>query len=271
MNYIFIQIFFFLLLFQLEFNEKTNNNQDKTFKKEQKSEIINLTDNNFNSFVVDGKYNRWLILFYIQSCYHCDRALYILDNILYKNQFKVINNIKFGKIDVSLNSKVHFRFNISQVPQYIIIENNTMIELDLYPNEQNLIEFIESNFSNSMRRFPLPKINFLKYYYLSFDNSISFFVNKINNFLTYYNINYTINPIIFILLYIILCVVFWTIIIKGYIKCCDSKKKVQSNDPIEKEEKYEKDIDKKKDEDKNDNKNSKERKNRFKNKKHKKK
>ena len=169
------------------------------------------------------------ILFYTGTCYHCNRALQILDIILSKNQFKVINNIKFGKIDVSLNTQINLRFNVSQVPQIIMIENKSMIELDLYPNEKNLLNFIESNFSNSLNRFPLPKNNLLKYYYLSFDNSLSFFVNKINDFLKSYNINYAINPFIFILIYIIFCVIFWTIIFKGYMKCCSSKQKENLN------------------------------------------
>ena len=232
MNIIFIQIFFFLLLFPIELNENSNANHDNVIKKEQKSELINLTDRNFNSFVVNGKYNRWLILFYIESCYHCERALHILNKILDKNKFEVKNNIKFGKIDISINTKINFRFNISQVPEIIMIENNTMIELDLYPNERNLLNFIESNFSNSLNIFPLPKNDLLKYYYLSFNNSLSFFVYKINDILQSYNINYTINPIIFIMLYIIFCLIFWFIIIKGYIKCCPHQKKEVLNNTL---------------------------------------
>ena len=131
MNFIFIQTFFFLLLFQSELQKDINNKQEKILEKENKYELINLTDKNFNTFVNNGKYNRWLILFYIETCYHCERALQNLNNILYKRQFKVINNIKFGIIDVSVNTKINYRFNISQFPQIILIENNSMIELDL--------------------------------------------------------------------------------------------------------------------------------------------
>ena len=225
MNFIFIQIFFFLLLFQSELQKDINNKQEKILEKENKYELINLTDKNFNTFVNNGKYNRWLILFYIETCYHCERALQNLNNILYKKQFKVINNIKFGIIDVSVNTKINYRFNISQVPQIILIENNSMIELDLYPNEKNFINFIESNISDSKNIFPVPKINLLKYYYLLLDNSIYHFVDKLDEFLKSYNINYATNPIIFILLYIIFCVVLWTIIFKVFFKFCEYKKK----------------------------------------------
>ena len=239
MNYILVQIFFFLLQFNIEFNEVLNTNKNSQPKKEQKSEIIILNDNNFNSFVKDGRDNRWLIIFFSESCYYCNRAIQILNNILYKNQFKSVNNIKFGKIDISINTKINFRFNISEVPYIALIDNNSMIELNLYPNEKNLLNFIESNLSQWKNKFNIPKNNLLKYYYMSFDNSISIFVNNINNFLKSRHINYSMNSIVFMLLYIVLCIIFWTIIFKGCIICiicCGHKKKEDSNNNINNEE-----------------------------------
>ena len=239
MNYILVQIFFFLLQFNIEINEVLNTNKNSQPKKEQKSEIIILNDNNFHTFVKDGRDNRWLIIFFSESCYYCNRAIQILNNILYKNQFKSVNNIKFGKIDISINTKVNFRFNISEVPYIALIDNNSMIELNLYPNEKNLLNFIESNLSQWKNKLNIPKNNLLKYYYMSFDNSISIFVNNINNFLKSRHINYSMNSIVFMLLYIVLCIIFWTIIFKGCIICiicCGHKKKEDSNNNINNEE-----------------------------------
>ena len=239
MNYILVQIFFFLLQFNIEFNEVLNTNKNSQPKKEQKSEIIILNDNNFHTFVKDGRDNRWLIIFFSESCYYCNRAIQILNNILYKNQFKSVNNIKFGKIDISINTKINFRFNISEVPYIALIDNNSMIELNLYPNEKNLLNFIESNLSQWKNKLNIPKNNLLKYYYMSFDNSISIFVNNINNFLKSRHINYSMNSIVFMLLYIVLCIIFWTIIFKGCIICiicCGHKKKEDSNNNINNEE-----------------------------------
>lgn len=239
MNYILVQIFFFLLQFNIEINEVLNTNKNSQPKKEQKSEIIILNDNNFHTFVKDGRDNRWLIIFFSESCYYCNRAIQILNNILYKNQFKSVNNIKFGKIDISINTKINFRFNISEVPYIALIDNNSMIELNLYPNEKNLLNFIESNLSQWKNKFNIPKNNLLKYYYMSFDNSISIFVNNINNFLKSRHINYSMNSIVFMLLYIVLCIIFWTIIFKGCIICiicCGHKKKEDSNNNINNEE-----------------------------------
>ena len=44
-------------------------------------------------------------------------------------------------------------------------------------------------------------------------------------FLKSYNIHYATNPFIFILLYIIFCVILWTIIFKVFFKFCEGKKK----------------------------------------------
>ena len=88
-----------------------------------------------------------------------------------------------------------------------------MIELDLYPNENNLLNFIELNYSKWKNRKNVPKNNILKYYF-SMDKSISDFVNNINNFLKSKNIDYSMNPIIFILLHIVLFIIFLTIMIK---------------------------------------------------------
>ena len=239
MNYILVQIFFFLLQFNIEINEILNTNKNSQPKKEQKSEIIILNDNNFHTFVKDGRDNRWLIIFFSESCYYCNRAIQILNNILYKNQFKSVNNIKFGKIDISINTKINFRFNISEVPYIALIDNNSMIELNLYPNEKNLLNFIESNLSQWKNKFNIPKNNLLKYYYMSFDNSISIFVNNINNFLKSRHINYSMNSIVFMLLYVVLCIIFWTIIFKGCIICiicCGHKKKEDSNNNINNDE-----------------------------------
>ena len=253
MNCILVQIFFFLLQFNIELNDVINTNKKSQLKKEQKSEIITLNDNNFNYFVKDGKDNRWLIIFFIESCYHCNRALQILKNILYKNHFKSINNIKFGKIDVSLNEKINFRFNISEVPYIALIDNSSMIELDLYPNEKNLLNFIESNISQWENKFNIPKNNLLKYYYISMDKSLSNFVKNINDFLISRNINYSLNPIIFILLYIVLCIILWTIIFSVYIICCGHKKKEDINNIINNNENSDEKKDKEDINDKNEN------------------
>lgn len=231
MKYSFFMIFFFLVQFKIELNDNISiiSNPKRILEKEQKSEFINLSDKNFNSYVCNGKYNRWFIIFYSPGCYYCDRALQVMEKILYKNNYKIVNNIKFGKIDILENDKISFRFNISQIPNIIIIENNSMIELDLYPNEENLLYFIKSNFSDALNILPIPKINYLKYYYLSLENSFSILVGKINNILISFNINYNINFIKFILLYLIFLIIFWIIVIKGFTKCCRTNKKVNLN------------------------------------------
>ena len=65
-----------------------------------------------------------------------------------------------------------------------MVENNTMYELDLYPNEKNLINFIRTDFRNVTKDLkPFPHINILKYHFILFKNSLSFIVEKLNEYL----------------------------------------------------------------------------------------
>ena len=225
MNVLFIQIFFFLQNIHIEMGKDITKNVQKDKNKEEKSELIILNDSNFDTFVKNGENNRWLIIFYLETCYFCHRAIDVLNDILYRNQYTKINNIKFGKLDLLLNTKINFRFNISEVPFIFLVENNSMIELDSYPNEINILNFIEKNFTNTAKKVPIPKIRLFEYYYILIGNLLSSFVDKLNNILISNQINANTEYFVLLLVYIIICIIFWYIIFTVFIKCCISKKK----------------------------------------------
>ena len=55
------------------------------------------------------------------------------------------------------NSLTNVRFNITGVPYMILVQNNTMYELDLFPNFDNLKNFVNTNFSEVKDELkPLP-------------------------------------------------------------------------------------------------------------------
>ena len=126
-----------------------------------------------------------------------------------------------------------------------------MIEFDNYANEKNLINFIETNFTNVTNELKsFPRRNIFKYYYKKFENSLAFVLEEVNNYLKTKNINFKFNAITFILCYTILCFIFWIIVIYGYMKCCisNSKKKKQKKNIVDNKdniEKNTKDIDEK--------------------------
>jgi glutaredoxin len=188
-------------------------------------EVIELNDSNIDSTIKDGIYNRWLILCYLETCYHCKRARQVLNDILESGNYPVINNIKFAQIEVHKNIKSNIRFNISKVPHIILVENNTMYELELYPSEKNLLNFIGTDFRNVTKDImPFPHMNIFKYYYAIFDNSVSEIVKKINDFLKTKNIFFEFNSFTFILSYVVLCSAISIIFIFSIMKCFTPKK-----------------------------------------------
>lgn len=243
----FIQIIFLLQLLQIELKDNiTGINSSKTYKNKNISEIIELNDSNFDLVIRNGNYNRWIILFYIELCYHCHRAREILNKIIKSKNYKEINNIKFASIEVNNNTKTNIRFNASEVPQIILVENNTMLEFESFVNERNLVNFIETNFNNATKYLkPFPKRNYLKYYYLMLENSFSNVLDQLNNFINGKKTNFQFNVIAFILGYIILCFILWTFVIYGIMKCFDTKKNnIENKNEIKKimEENKEKEI-----------------------------
>lgn len=233
----FIQILFLFQLILVGLKEiKINTNSSKVNNKEKINKILELNDSNFDLVIQNGRNNRWLIVFYLEACVYCYKAKTVLNRILELKEYKNINNIKFASIELSNNTKTNIRFNISQVPHIILVENNTMIEFNIYPSYKNFINFIETNFTNIAKGLKtFPKRNIFKYYYKKFESSISGVLNDVNNHLKSKNINFKFNPITFILFYILLCVAFWMIIFYGFIKCSGKKnhkiiKNFQNND-----------------------------------------
>jgi len=228
MNFNFILILLFLSLLQVKLKDSINIshiNSTKEHEMDEIAEVIELDDSNFDSIIQDGINNRWFILFYLETCYHCYRAKEVLNRILELRDYQIVNNIKFAEIEINRNSKTDIRFNISGTPYIIIVENNTMYELDLYPNEKNLINFIGIDFRNVTKDLkPFPHINILKYHFILFKNTLSFFVDKLNEFLENKKINFKFNILTFILGYIIICFAIWATVIYLVLKCTDSKK-----------------------------------------------
>ena len=229
MNVLFILILILLLLIQVELIEINNTiyipESTENQEKYAVPEVIELNDSNIDSTIKDGIYNRWLILCYIETCYHCKRARQVLNDILESGNYPVINNIKFAQIEVHKNIKSNIRFNISKVPHIILVENNTMYELDLYPNEKNLINFIGTDFRNVTKDIrPFPHMNIFKYYYAIFDNSVTEIVKQINDYLKTKNIFFEFNSLTFILSYVILCSAISIIFISTIMNCFSPKK-----------------------------------------------
>ena len=108
-------------------------------------QIYELTDSTFDSYIKNGEKYRWFILFYLSTCGYCARAKEEILKI-YQNYNKT--KIRFAEIEIQNNIMLSVRFNVSGVPFIILVENNSMFELQKYPNENHLIEFLNTSFND---------------------------------------------------------------------------------------------------------------------------
>ena len=231
MNFKLIHIFLFILILQVGLT-KDNNDSDLSDKNKTQEEIIELDDSNFDSIIQNGYKNRWLILFYLEKCYHCKRARTVLNSVLELKEYKNINNIKFASIEIDRNSKSTIRFNVTKVPYIVLVENKNMLEFDSYVSELKIIDFIETNFTNVTNDLiSFPQRNLFKYYYKVFFNSVYYAVDKCNEFLASKNIKFKFNALTLSLAYSILCLIFWSILLYIYIKCFrNNNKKIKQDE-----------------------------------------
>ena len=127
-----------------------------------------------------------------------------------------------------------------------------MIELNLFPDKKNILNFIETNFSNSSTKIPIPKNRLFTYYYILIENFFSQYANKFSEILKLMNIDAESNLVAFLIINFIIFIVFWSILFRLCIKCCGSIIKVDKISSSNKIIKESNSINIKKDEDINE-------------------
>jgi len=213
---------FLYFLIILNIIKKLNFQTKSVHKELLNDKIYELSDLTFEDTINAGKEYKWCLLFYLKTCGHCKRAKIIRDKI-----FKNVTDpkLRFAQIETEDNLVTNFRFNVNAVPYIVLIENNSMLELEKYPSEENLLKFCESNFSDFKNEIiPYPKpIGMGKVSWIMMKETLRGFVNKINEFLYKKNINYQID------VYQFICFLILLLIIVGFLeyyilsKCFDDK------------------------------------------------
>ena len=180
------------------------------------SKIHELNDITFDYIIRDGKIYRWFIIFYSRSCGHCKRAKKEISKIF--ETYNNISNLRFAQIEAYQNTVTNIRFNISGVPYMILVENGSMYEMELFPNYENLKDFIFTNFTEVEGDLkPIPrKVKFAYVAWVILKQTLDDVTNNFNIFLSNKGIKFQFNTYGFIgciLGLIILCC--W-----GMIHCC---------------------------------------------------
>ena len=226
----FISLIFLALFTKIFLIEEKNETKNETKTEEEKmqeefkeeegyypgNKIYDLSDIIFDYMIRDGKIYRWFILFYSKTCGHCRRAKKEITKVF--EDLKNNSTLRFAQMEAYDNTLTNVRFNITGVPYIILIENNSILELDLFPNYENLKNFISTNFSEVKEELkPLPKrVKFTYVAWVIFKQTLDSITESFNNLLKRHNINIKFNSLTFVitvLTTIILCCI-------GMVKCC---------------------------------------------------
>ena len=213
-NYLYKLVILFFLLLEIKTEEEDHPIPEKkiidlTFTDTgRKSQTIDLNDSNFDSYVQNGNLNRWLIIFYSKRIDFCKKVKSVIDKIIEEKNYTSINNIKFGSVDIDYNLRLLTRFNISGIPEVILVENNTMLQISNFPVEENLIRSIEiENITTNEHatKFPaqLTFYNFIKRLFITSLNQV---VKMVNRYLDKKNIKFRFTEVSLFLCLLFSCV-----------------------------------------------------------------
>ena len=118
------------------------------------------------------------------------------------------------------------RFNISGVPYMILVENDSIYEMELFPNYENLKDFIFTNFSDVEDELkPIPKkVKFAYVAWLILKQNLDDLTENVNKFLKNKNIKFQFNTLGFVILLIcIIILTCWGIIHICLKICCNDE------------------------------------------------
>ena len=184
------------------------------------SKIHELNDITFDYIIREGKIYRWFILFYSHSCGHCKRAKKEIKKIF--DTYNNISTLRFAEIEAYQNTVTNIRFNISGVPYMILIENRSMYEMDLFPNYDNLKDFIFTNFTEVKEDLkPIPKkVKFAYVAWVILKQTLDDITNNFNIFLSNKGIKFKFNTYGFIACIIGMIILCCWGMIHMCLRCC---------------------------------------------------
>ena len=228
MKLIFLLLFLLLQKIILKEEGKTKNETKEELLESYDEErgyfpgdkIYDLNDLLFDHIIRDGKIYRWFIIFYSKTCGHCRNAKREISKVyeIYKNN----KTLRFAQIEAYDNSLTNVRFNITGVPYMILVENNTMYELDLFPNFDNLKNFVNTNFSEVKDELKLLPIK-VKFHYVAwviFRQTLESITDSFNHLLNRKGIKIKFNPYVFIISVFLTIIICCTAMVKCCIYCC---------------------------------------------------
>ena len=249
----FIIILFSKIIFstenEKEINQKEIKNNNKSSNSIGNEKIYSLDDNTFDIVLQKGNYYKWFVILYSELCRHCEHARQELRKIF--PEYKNSATIRFAEIEIDNNRMTDMRFDVEGVPYIFLLQNNSIYEMDLYPNEKNLKKFIETDFnevSNELKSFP-PEMKFYKVGWYIIRNIFRELSQGVNEILEIFGYKFRFTPLLIFFTFILTIIIFFTLeyfcclrfcpldeSIKKIVEERKKKEKQKKNEDIEDEE-----------------------------------
>ena len=169
------------------------------------NEIFSLNDLTFDMVLRGGNYYKWLVILYSETCGHCEHARREIRKIF--PEYKNSTSIRFAEIEINRNHLTNMRFDIEGVPYIFMLQNESIYELDLYPNQKNLKKLIETDFKDVEDELkPFPKM--VPFYHVGFvvlSNIVRAITNIINELLYDFGFDFEFTSMTLIIAFIGFC------------------------------------------------------------------
>ena len=166
------------------------------------NEIYSLNDLTFDMVLRGGNYYKWLVILYSETCGHCEHARREIRKIF--PEYKNSTSIRFAEIEINKNPLTNMRFEIEGVPYIFMLQNESMYELDLFPNQKNLKKFIETDFNEVEEELkPFPKmVPFYQVGLVVIGNIIRGITNVVNDLLYDFGYDFEFSPTLLVISFI---------------------------------------------------------------------
>lgn len=188
-----------------------------------KCEMFNLTEKNFDTEV--SKMNtKWFVVFYVDTCNYCKQTLKTITNDVLPD-YEDSKVYKFGKVDCNKEVWLALRFNITQIPYIVLIEDGKMFEFKEFATKEAVETFIEEE-KTIEDIIPMPKpMGFVVIMMKMLTESYYLMKETIQKFLDSKGINIKINDYMMIALGILFFMSVLFIENEIINMCCMKKKK----------------------------------------------
>lgn len=207
--------------------------------------VIDITDSNYSS-IIKSSSSKWLLVFSIPTCPHCQIAKDNIKSIVDKQRLDLIeNNMKIGFINCNDSNYLCVSYGIETVPHILIYIDDRVVLFNSNSTYENLKRFIFDDHSEKQSK-PAPEIlSTIRFGIKMVNEGLKLLNIEIDKYLVKYGFKFKWNIYYSGLLFGLVLLLLILIEVGIIIICCRKKvnnKKVKVEEKKEEELKEEEDL-----------------------------